>query len=159
MHVLSYQKCLQEREFPVQEGIVVEAYWRDDRAGRGPAASVYAHDQEVLRLDCFGGDQAHFHVNLTQAAVRWYYPPCTVAENIERAAFDLATNLRFCLRHNRDPEIRALRPDAARMAAVSAEVRAHLLSLLAARGEADALETAAGYPLGPLPAEALAESP
>ena len=41
-------------EFRIQDNIRLEVYWRDDLAGYGPAVSIYAYDQEVLRLDCFG---------------------------------------------------------------------------------------------------------
>ena len=41
-------------EYPLEDNVRLEVYWRDDRAGYGPAASVFAYDQEILRLDCFG---------------------------------------------------------------------------------------------------------
>jgi hypothetical protein len=30
-------------EYPIQDRVYLEVYWRDDRAGYGPAASVYAY--------------------------------------------------------------------------------------------------------------------
>ena len=58
-------------EYPLEDNVRLEVYWRDDRAGYGPAASVFAYDQEILRLDCFGeakkqGGTGHCHINLKQ---------------------------------------------------------------------------------------------
>ena len=57
--------------YPIQDDVRLEVYWRNDRAGYGPAASVYAYNQEILRLDCFGeakkhGGKGHCHINLKQ---------------------------------------------------------------------------------------------
>ena len=44
-------------EYPIQDNVVLQAYWRDDAGGRGPAASLYVYDDEIMRFDCFGGGQ------------------------------------------------------------------------------------------------------
>ena len=70
-------------EYPLEDNVRLEVYWRDDRAGYGPAASVFAYDQEILRLDCFGeakkqGGTGHCHINLKQNRARqWMYPAGT----------------------------------------------------------------------------------
>ena len=98
-------------EYPIQENLRLDVYWRDDRAGYGPAASVYAFDQEVLRLDCFGeakkqGGKGHCHMNLKQTHGRqWMYRPGSVKEHIEQAMHDLRQNLGFCLVTNEDESI------------------------------------------------------
>ena len=87
---MNYQRRNDWVEYPIQENVRLEVYWRDDRAGRGPAASLYVYDDEVLRLDCFDGDQGHCHVNIRQnKGHRWYYPEGTVQQHIERSAFEL----------------------------------------------------------------------
>jgi hypothetical protein len=88
-------------QYPIQENVLLEVYWRDDAGGHGPAASLYIHDDEVFRFDCFGGDQGHCHYNLRQTrGQRWYYEEGTVQENIDRSVFELTKNLPFCLMNN-----------------------------------------------------------
>jgi hypothetical protein len=105
-------------EYSLQKNVRLEVYWRDDKAGYGPAASVYAHDQEVLRLDCFGeakqhGGKGHCHVNLKQTKARqWMYPPGTVKDHIEHAMSDLKQNLGYCLVTNPDEKIQQTKVDA-----------------------------------------------
>lgn len=114
--------------YPVQDGAWVDAYWRDDQFGRGPAASLYVNDAEVLRLDCFAGSEGHLHVNWDgRLAERWYFPEGTVREHIARAAFELATNAQLCLRMNRDPAIHATRLDRSRLKAAAEQMRITLL--------------------------------
>jgi hypothetical protein len=118
----------------VQEGVHVDAYWRQDDQGRGPAASLYIKDVEVLRLDCFGGDQGHMHINTRgRVAKRWYFPPGTMAEHIDRGVFELATNVEAVLRLNQDPEVARLNLDWVALKTVAAEVRQVLLKLEASR--------------------------
>ena len=55
--VVNNQERFDWVEYPVQDDVRVEVYWRSDRGGHGPAASLYFYDDEVLRFDCFGGDE------------------------------------------------------------------------------------------------------
>ena len=133
-HTLAISASIQPRHdlvrLPVQEDVHVEAYWREDDQGRGPAASLYVKGVEVLRLDCFGGDQGHMHINSQgRVAKRWYFPPGSVSEHIERATFELGTNVEAVLRLNHDPEIARLNLDWAALKPVAEEVREILLRL------------------------------
>jgi hypothetical protein len=115
---------------PVQDGVHIEVYWRSDDQGQGPAASLYVKGVEVLRLDCFGGDQGHMHINAKgRVAKRWYFPEGTVADHIERANFELGTNVEACLRLNQDPGIAHLNLDPKEMKVVATEARRLLLEL------------------------------
>ncbi len=102
-------------EYPIQENLRLDVYWRDDKAGYGPAASVYAYDQEVMRLDCFGeakkqGGKGHCHMNLKQTGGRqWMYRPGTVNEHIDQAMHDLKANLNFCLVTNEEDKIQEIK--------------------------------------------------
>ena len=118
---------------PVQDGVHLEVYWRSDDQGQGPAVSLYANDVEVLRLDCFGGDQGHMHINTKgRIAKRWYFPAGTVDDHIDRACFELGTNVEPCLRLNHDPEIARLNLDWKKMKLIASEAR-RLLSALAGK--------------------------
>ncbi len=130
---------LQERndlvEYQIQENLRLEVYWRDDRAGYGPAASVYAFDQEVLRLDCFGeakkqGGKGHCHMNLGQTRARqWMYRPGTVRDHVEQAIHDLRSNLGYCLKTNQDEKIQGLKIDSESLEPIVLEAEKELLGL------------------------------
>jgi hypothetical protein len=114
--------------FPVQENVWVEAYWRDDAAGRGPCASLYMGENELLRFDCLAGDKGHCHVNMSQTdGPRLYYPPGTVRQYIDRTAFEIGRNVQFALRTNPDPTIRATRIDPEKLKEVAQQTRERLL--------------------------------
>src|SRR5438105_6255827 len=115
-------------KYPVQEDVWVEVYWRDDRAGRGPCASLYVRDVEVLRLDCFGGDQGHCHVNIEQnRGQRWYYPDGAVRQHIDQAAFDLSKNVPFSLRTSQDPAVQETRIDAEKLREAARQMRERMI--------------------------------
>jgi hypothetical protein len=115
-------------KYPIQDEVWLEVYWRDDRAGRGPCASLYARDVEVLRFDCFGDDQGHCHVNIEQnRGQRWYYPAGTVRQHIDQSAFDLSKNVPFALRSHQDPAIQEMRIDPAKLSEAASQMRETML--------------------------------
>ena len=73
-------------EYPIQDNVRLQSYWRDDAGGRGPAASLYVYDDEIMRFDCFGGDNGHCHFNLRQTrGRRWMYPEGTFKDHIQQS--------------------------------------------------------------------------
>jgi hypothetical protein len=124
------------KTFPIQEGVVLETYCLGPPFGPCPAASVYIHDEEVMRLDCIGGVEGHFHVNLTQSLfypggeqARFYFPDGTVAEHIENAEFQLRHNLDYARRQNYKRSIREIQIDKAKLDDVAGQMKAELLRL------------------------------
>lgn len=96
-------------EYPIQENVLLEVYWRDDAGGRGPAASLYVYDDEIMRFDCFGDDNGHCHFNLRQTrGRRWMYPNGSFQDHIKQSLFDLKTNLTFCLKTHQDERIQEI---------------------------------------------------
>ncbi|MCY4401010.1 MAG: hypothetical protein OXD54_00365 [Candidatus Poribacteria bacterium] len=97
-------------EYPIQDNVLLQAYWRDDVGGRGPAASLYVYDDEIMRFDCFGDDNGHCHFNLRQTrGRRWMYPKGSFQDHIQQSLFDLRTNLNFCLQTHQDQRIQEMR--------------------------------------------------
>ena len=93
---------------PVQDDVVIEAYWVVLEKEWGPRASLYVHEHEVLRLDCFGAESGHMHVNfqgLARYRGRMYFPQGTVREHIDRGLFELERNLGWALAMNCRPKI------------------------------------------------------
>ena len=120
-------------EYPIQDNVRLEVYWRDDRAGYGPATSVYAYDQEILRLDCFGeankqGGKGHCHINLKQTRARqWMYQPGSVSDHVEQAMSDLRQNLGYCLATNTDERIQQTTLDTEALEPIAQQVEAKML--------------------------------
>jgi len=97
-------------EYPIQDNVLLQAYWRDDVGGRGPAVSLYVYDDEIMRFDCFGDDNGHCHFNLRQTrGRRWMYPKGSFQDHIQQSLFDLRTNLNFCLQTHQDQRIQEMR--------------------------------------------------
>jgi hypothetical protein len=123
-------------EYPIQDNVRLKVYWRDDRAGYGPAASMYAYDQEILRLDCFGEaketkGKGHCHINLRQTKARqWHYRPGSVRDHVEQAMHDLRHNLGFCLFTNTDERIQQTTIDPETLEPIAQQAEAKMLAFM-----------------------------
>jgi hypothetical protein len=132
------------RTIAIQDGMRLDVFWVDRTLGPGPGASLYVLGDEVLRLDCFGAEGlgGHYHINPRQVelssgvAARLFFPAGSHEDHIERAAFELETNLPAILAMNRDARIRRIEVDEARLTAAAAELR-HVMSALLQRHRAD----------------------
>jgi hypothetical protein len=94
----------------VQDGLVIDVFWKSLPIGRGPALSVFVCGDEFARFDCFGPDRGHFHLALfTPASVRQYrleFAERTAAEQIGRTIFEIDSNLAYYLERAANPAIR-----------------------------------------------------
>ena len=115
-------------EYPIQDNVLLQVYWRDDVGGRGPAASIYVHDDEIMRFDCFGGDNGHCHINLRQTrGRRWMYPEGSFQDHIQQSLFDLRTNLTFCLNTHQDAHIQEVHIPQKSLDEAARKMEIHLL--------------------------------
>ncbi len=96
----------------------MEIYWVSEPVGPGPGASIYIGDDEVMRFDCFGSVEGHYHFNVRQSKfvpdgelIRIYFPPGTVADHINNAAIQLRRNLVYGRGTNLDPKVRTVKID------------------------------------------------
>jgi hypothetical protein len=94
----------------VQDGLVIDVFWKSLPIGKGPALSVFVCGDEFARFDCFGPDRGHFHLALfTPASVREYrlkFAERTATDQISRAIFELDRNLAYYLERAANPAIR-----------------------------------------------------
>ena len=117
-------------EYPIQEDVLLQVYWRDDVGGRGPAASLYVYDDEIMRFDCFGGDNGHCHFNLRQTrGRRWMYPEGSFQDHIHQSVFDLHTNLTFCLKTHQDERIQEIQVTQESLRQAALQMETYLLEL------------------------------
>src|SRR5262245_14455686 len=48
----------------VQPDVTLKVYWKILPIGKGPAVSLYVFEFQILRFDCFGARDGHFHLLL-----------------------------------------------------------------------------------------------
>lgn len=123
------------RAFDAGPGVRILAYWSDvPRVGKGPSASVYVREEEVFRVDVFGNDQGHMHVNPDQIALqagttRFFFPAADLDDQIDRGLFEIARNTPAAAAHNMLRRVRRCPIDPTALARAAEEVRAHWLLL------------------------------
>lgn len=120
----------------VQPDVCVVSFWLNKPKALGPGASLYCHDLEVLRFDCFGAELGHFHLTplsmwqATEKRIR--FPELTVQAQIDRTAFELTHNVDYYMQLNPRPRVRKLKIDKDRMIAAcreaSEKMRSHLMT-------------------------------
>ena len=122
----------------VDEGLSIATCWSDvPGVGSGPSASVYAGDAEVLRLDCFGDDRGHMHVNPLQSEFpsypevpRFFFSPGDRAAHVDRASFELVRNLRAALASNALARIRRTPVDPEKLRVAAGAMHERMLKLV-----------------------------
>jgi len=106
------------RRISAGEGVRIEVFWKDLPIGRGPAASVFMLDEEILRFDCFGADDGHMHAAYflpVRGESRLRLRETTVEAQIDRTVFEIEHNLDYYQARNADPQIRQLQVDRERL--------------------------------------------
>ena len=106
--------AMDQRVIHVQSDVRLEVYWNTNPLGPGPAMSLFVLDEEVLRVDCFGGKTGHMHINPVQVNLplrweitpRYFFPPGSKKDHVERGVFELTTNTRAALQTNQLARIR-----------------------------------------------------
>jgi hypothetical protein len=120
----------------VPEPFRLEAYWLHVGDDQGPAYSLFFEADEILRVDCIGA-KGHIHYGLAEsrhrapAEPRVYLPASTAADQVDRAAFELARNVGYCTGLHRRRAVRRAPVDSAAFAAAADEVATHLHALVA----------------------------
>jgi hypothetical protein len=120
-----------------QAGVELWVYWSDvPGVGSGPSASLFVLNEEVFRLDCFGGTEGHMHLNPEQQIIvrrqtaRIYFPDDHRAAQVNRAAFELATNSRAALLSNGLRRVRTFHLDERSLADAANQMHSYMNELL-----------------------------
>ena len=91
----------------VQEGLVIDVFWKSLQFGKGPALSVFIGGEEFAKFDCFGPDKGHFHLALftpfPTSQYRIWFSEDLVAEQISRTIFEIENNLDYYLERAANP--------------------------------------------------------
>src|SRR5438552_16915510 len=96
----------------VQPDVDLEVYWKVLPIGKGPAISLYAFGFQILKFDCFGATDGHFHLFLVcpspTSEDRIWLPEPNATAQVERAIFELKRNAPDYLQRHADERVRRL---------------------------------------------------
>jgi hypothetical protein len=134
--ILDREKAVRKDLTPieVQPEVIIEVFWKVLPVGKGPALSLFVMGDEVLKFDCFGPGDGHYHIAMPFAwkcqQCRLYFPEATVCAQIDRTMFELTRNLGYYLQRNYRPEARRLQIDAAKLQIACAQAKSRMLQFL-----------------------------
>ncbi|MBW4575027.1 MAG: aldo/keto reductase [Aphanothece sp. CMT-3BRIN-NPC111] len=117
LKLLQKQKEINKKRvyFTINEDVYLEVYWKSWDLGKGSTVAFNAYGEEVLKFDCFGEGSGHCHITLLtpdqRCEPRLFLPEKTVEAQIERAMFELTTNLYYWLQRHPHQRIRKLQLD------------------------------------------------
>jgi hypothetical protein len=97
----------------VQPEVDLEVYWKVLSVGKGPGLSLYASGFQILKFDCFGATDGHFHLFLGWPAPasddRIWLPEPNATAQVDRTIFELKKNVTYYLQRHADERVRHLR--------------------------------------------------
>ena len=95
---------------PIQSKLELVVYWKVLKIGKGPAVTLKAYGKEILKFDCFGKDDGHFHV-APKFGDRIFFEKETASGQIEQTANELNTKAQSYLSRQEENRIRNIRID------------------------------------------------
>lgn len=101
------------REIAICKHLTFLVYWKILEIGKGPAVVMKAFDKEIMKFDCFGENDGHYHI-APHYQFRIYFLEKTVSEQINRTVAELRTNGLRYLSLQKNPEIRSIKPSPAK---------------------------------------------
>src|SRR6266567_3836098 len=118
----------------VQPDVDLELYWKVLPIGKGPAVSLYVFGFLILRFDCFGATDGHFHLFLgwlspTKEERIWLPEPSATAQ-VDRAIFELRRNAPYYLQRHGDERVRCLKLESGAWSAACTRARNEMLHFL-----------------------------
>jgi len=139
-------KVRRDREvFAVQKDVQLLVYWKVLPVGGGPSLILKIFHQPVLRFDCFGRGEGHFHTFRMpwneKHESRIYFHETDANAQIDRAIFELEQNLGYYLQINPDPAIREFKIDRGSLKAACDRARARMRDFVAVVPELKGLRT------------------
>jgi hypothetical protein len=118
----------------VQPDVDLKVYWKVLPIGKGPAVSLYAFGFQILRFDCFGVGDGHFHLFLSWPSPasedRIWLPEPNATAQVERTMFELAKNVTYYLQRHNDEHVRGLRLESEAWARACTQARDKMLHFL-----------------------------
>ena len=118
----------------VQPDVDLEVYWKILPIGKGAAISFYAFGFQILKFDCFGATDGHFHLFLgwpsPTSEDRIWLPEPNATAQVERAIFELRRNAPYYLQRHADERVRRLHLEPATWSTACTQARDRMLHFL-----------------------------
>ena len=120
--------------YEVQPDVHVDVFWKAMPKWKGPGMSLFIYGEEVLRFDCFGNANGHYHVDFHApwATInnKLFFFESAVESQIERTLYELKTNLGFYLQRNPNRKVRNIEIDQEKLHGVCEKIRGSMYHLL-----------------------------
>ena len=123
---------------PIQPHLNLIVYWKVLQVGKGPALILEAYGKEILKFDCFGKKDGHYHV-APNYGKRISFDEQTAIKQIDRTAIELKENAQFYLGKQEDERIKHLKIDQTKMATASDYAKQKMIFFLQNVSELDEL--------------------
>ena len=118
----------------IQPDVNLKVYWKVLPIGKGPAVSLYIFEFQILRFDCFGATDGHFHLFLgwpsPTSEDRIWLPEPNATAQVDRTMFELTKNLTYYLQRHNDERVRHLQLKPELWAAACTRAREKMLHFL-----------------------------
>ena len=115
-YALKYPDRRDVRRLVINEKLELHVFWKVLTRGRGPSFSLFACGDEILRLDCFGAGEGHYHAQFycpeTPTRSRLFFFEQTASEQVKRSVFEINSNLDYYLQRHPRKCVRQLQIDA-----------------------------------------------
>ncbi len=99
-----------EYKIEIQDNLYLLVFHKSLHTGSGVAVSLYIHNYEYLKFDCFGqGGHYHIYDGIKNETIYFTEPTCQ--EQINRASSELTTNLDMYLAQSNQIQIRSFQID------------------------------------------------
>ena len=112
----------------------MHVFWKQVGAGSGPSCSVFVLGHELMKFDCFGDTDGHYHIALPSRAGSTCnvlrFDVATVEEQIDRAVFEVANNLVFYCERCVHPSVRKFKIDQSTVAGAAPDIKTALFEAL-----------------------------
>lgn len=118
----------------IQPDVNLKVYWKVLPIGKGPAVSLYVFEFQILRFDCFGATDGHFHLLLgwpsPTSEDRIWLPEPNATAQVERTIFELTRNVTYYLQRHNDERVRRLQLESKAWSRACAQAQDRMLHFL-----------------------------
>jgi hypothetical protein len=111
--------------YRIQPGLYLDIFWKILPIGKEPALSIFLHEQELLRFDCFGGGKGHYHLLFCDSGFSYRHRLSgeTVSAQIDAIFLNLNDYLSLHIHHHTNPKLRDFSINTERLNMVCAQAR------------------------------------
>lgn len=120
------------KRYSISPEVCIDVYWKHvNQVGDGTALSLYVLGHEVLKFDCLGPDDGHFHAEFMSPdkprESRLFFAEKSHAAQIDRTLFELLHNVPYYLQRHPNRDVRALVFPVEKVSGLEAELRPLML--------------------------------